>query len=145
MDPFYREFELTKPVSDYFVNQGFKIFNEVKIGYCRADLVAFKDNTVTAIELKINDRKKAIIQAKNYQLASDYVYLAFPLMKSYSILRKSEYVLKNEGIGLLIVNEETCKVSKIINPRLSKRKLTSITIQEIKKRRNYRINKFNIY
>lgn len=145
MEPFYREFELTKPVSDYFFNQGFKIFNEVKIGYCRADLVAFKNNTATAIELKINDRKKAIIQAKNYQLASDYVYLAFPLMKSYSILRKSEHILKKEGIGLLIVNEETCKVSKIINPRLSKRKFTSITIQEIKKRRNYRINKFNIY
>jgi len=145
MEPFYREFELTKPVSDYFVNQGFKIFNEVKIGYCRADLVAFKNNTATAIELKINDRKKAIIQAKNYQLASDYVYLAFPLMKSYSILRKSEHILKKEGIGLLIVNEKTCKVSKIINPRLSKRKFASITIQEIKKRRNYRINKFNIY
>ena len=145
MDPFYREFELTKPVSDFFVGRGFKVFREVKIGYCRADLVAFKDNTATAIELKLNDRKKAIIQAKNYQLASDYVYLAFPLMKSYSILRKSEHILKKEGIGLLTVNEETGKVSKIINPQLSKRKFTSITIQEIKKRRNYRIDKFNIY
>lgn len=145
MDPFYREFELTKPVSDYFINQGFKIFKEVKIGYCRADLVAFKDNTATAIELKLSNRKKAILQAKNYQFGVDYVCLAFPLMKSYSILRKSEHILKKEGIGLLTVNEESCKVSKIINPKLSKRKFTSITIQEITKRRNNRINKFNIY
>lgn len=145
MDPFYREFELAKPVSDFFVGRGFKVFREVKIGYCRADLVAFKNNTATAIELKLNNRKKAIIQAKNYQLASDYVYLAFPLMKSYSILRKSEHILRKEGIGLLTVNEETCKVSKIITPQRSKRKFTSITIQEIKKRRNYRINRFNIY
>ncbi|UCF49698.1 MAG: hypothetical protein JSU91_08105 [Thermoplasmatales archaeon] len=145
MDPFYREFELNKPVSDYFINQGFKIFKEVKIGYCRADLVAFKDDTATAIELKLNDRKKAILQAKNYQFGVDYVYIVFPLMKAFSILRKSEHILRKEGIGFLTVNEESCKVSKIINPKLSKRKFVAITIQEIQNRRNNRINKFNIY
>ena len=145
MEPFYREFELTKPVSDFFVRKGFKVFKEVKIGYCRADLVAFKDATTVAIELKLHDRKKAIIQAKNYQFASDYVYLAFPLMKSYSILRKSAHKLKKEGIGLLIVNEKTCNVTELIAAQPSKRKFTTLTMHEIQKRRNTQKNKFNIY
>ena len=44
-------------------------------------------------------------------------------MKSYNILRKAEHILKKEGIGLLIVNEKTTKLSKIIDSQLSKRKL----------------------
>ena len=145
MYPFYREIELIKPVSDYFINQGYRILEEVRIGYCKADLVAFKDNRVIAVELKLNDRKKAIVQAKNYQLGSDYVYLVFPLMKSYSILRKSEFELKKEGIGLLIVNEKTCKVNKIIDAQPSKRKYASITLMEIIERRVNRTNKFKVY
>ena len=61
MDPFYREFELTKPVSNYFIHQGYNVIKEIRIGYCRADLVAFNKDRVIAIELKLNDRKKAII------------------------------------------------------------------------------------
>ncbi|UCF11635.1 MAG: hypothetical protein JSW06_06180 [Thermoplasmatales archaeon] len=145
MDPFYREFELTKPVSNYFINQGYKVIKEIRIGYCRADLVAFNEDRVIAIEIKLSDRKKAIIQAKNYQLGADYVYLVFPLMKSYSLLRKSEYTLQKEGIGLLIVNEITCKVSKIIDAKPSKRKFASITLKEIRRSRENIANKFKFY
>ncbi len=111
MYPFYLELELVKPVVDYFKNQGCVVKREVRIGFCRADIVAFKNKTVTAVELKLNDWKKAVIQAKNYQLGTNYVYLAFPLMKSYNVLRKAEVILKKEGIGLLTVNEETCEVT----------------------------------
>ena len=145
MDPFYREFELIKPVSDYFKNQGYNIRREVRIGYCRADLVAFKNGVSTAIELKLSDRKKAIIQAKNYQLGVDYVYLAFPLWKSYSLLRKSEHILKREGIGLLIVNEKTCDVRKIIGAKPSNKKFTSVKLDEIDRRRKNRNSKYKLY
>ena len=145
MHPFYLELELIKPVTDFFENQGYHVKQEVRIGFHRADLVAFKDTKVIAIELKLKDWKKALLQAKNYQLGADYVYVVFPLMKSYTILRKAEHVFKKEGIGLLIVNEESGKVSKILNPEVSKRKFTSLTIQEIKNRRKKRKNKFNIY
>jgi len=123
MYPFYLELELFKPVSDYFKKKGYKIRNEIKIGFCRADLVAFKDKEVIAVELKMSNWKKAIVQAKNYQFGSDYVYIAVPLLKSYNILKKAEFLLKKEGIGLLIVNEKTSKVSKIINSKISKRKI----------------------
>ena len=133
MFPFYLELELVKPVVDYFKKQGYVVKREVRIGFCRADIVAFKDNTVTAVELKLNDWKKAIVQAKNYQLGTNYVYLAFPLMKSYNVLRKAEVMLKKEGIGLLTVNEETCEVCKIIDAMQSRRTMGTITLKELKR------------
>jgi len=133
MFPFYLELELVKPVVDYFKKQGYVVKREVRIGFCRADIVAFKDNTVTAVELKLNDWKKAIVQAKNYQLGTNYVYLAFPLMKSYNVLRKAEVILEKEGIGLLTVNEETCEVCKIIDAMQSRRTMGTITLEELKR------------
>jgi hypothetical protein len=133
MFPFYLELELVKPVVDYFKNQGYVVEREVRIGFCRADIVAFKNKTVTAMELKLNDWKKAIVQAKNYQLGANYVYLAFPLMKSYNVLRKAEVILKREGIGLLTVNEETCEVCKMIDAIQSRKTMGTITLEELKR------------
>ncbi|ENO12312.1 hypothetical protein MBGDC06_00008 [Thermoplasmatales archaeon SCGC AB-539-C06] len=133
MYPFYLELELIKPVVDYFKKQGYVVKREVRIGFCRADIVAFKDNKVTAVELKLNEWKKAIVQAKNYQLGTNYVYLAFPLMKSYNVLRKTEAILEKEGIGLLTVNEETCEVCKIIDAMQSRRTMGTITLEELKR------------
>ena len=133
MYPFYLELELVKPVVDYFKKQGHVVKREVRIGFCRADIVAFKEGKVTAVELKLNDWKKAIVQAKNYQLGTDFVYLAFPLMKSFNVLRKAEVTLKKEGIGLLTVNEETCKVSKIIDASQSRRTMGTINLEELKR------------
>ncbi|HVQ00369.1 MAG TPA: hypothetical protein VMT57_02530 [Candidatus Thermoplasmatota archaeon] len=145
MDPFYREFELIKPVSEYFLRQGYRILEEVPIGYCRADLVAFKGDEVVAVELKLQYSQKAIIQVKNYQLAADFVYVALPLMKSFSMLRKKEHLLRNEGIGVLLVNEKTCAVEKFIDAEQSKRKFASLTIGEVQRRRNHRTQRFKIY
>ena len=139
MYPFYLEFELVKPISDYLKRQGFIVMREVRIGYCRADIVGFKEDVVTSVELKLQNWKKAIIQAKNFQLGSDYVYLAFPLMKSYNVLRKAEFKLINEGIGLLTVNEDTCKVCKVIDAKKSKRIIGRITLEEIN--RNWKRNR----
>ena len=133
MYPFYLELELVKPVVDYFQKQGYVVKREVRIGFCRADIVAFKEGNVTAVELKLNDWKKAFIQAKNYQLGTNYVYLAFPLMKSYNVLRKAEVTLEREGIGLLTVNEKTCEVSKNIDAVQSRRTMGTITLKELKR------------
>jgi len=144
MIPFYREFELLKPVSDYFTAQGYTVAYEVTIGFCRADLVAFKDNVTTAVELKLHDWKKAVVQAKNYQLGADYVYLAFPLFNAYSLLRKAESILRKEGIGLLVANEDTCEIRPIIEAAPSQRKLSAITLREVhhQRRKNHRKMRF---
>lgn len=133
MYPFYLELELVKPVSDYLKKQKYTIYHEIRIGFCRADLVGFKKDVVIAVELKLSDWKKAIIQAKNYQLGADYVYLAFPLNKSFNVLRKAEHILKKEGIGLLVVEEKNCEVRKLVDASKSDKKLCSVTISEIKR------------
>jgi len=139
MYPFYLELELIKPVSEYLKKQGYNVYTEVNIGFHRADLLGLKCDEVVAVELKLTDWKKAIIQAKNYMLGADYVYLAVPLLKSYNILRKAEYFLKKEGIGFLVTNEKTSNVSEIIKPLKSKRKIASITKKEITKLKRSRV------
>jgi len=141
MYPFYLELELLKPVSDFFQKKGFKVMHEIRIGFCRADLVAFKDDKTVAVELKLSDWKKAIIQMKNYQLGSDYVYLGVPLSKSYNIIKKAEHILRKEGIGLLVVNEKNSDVKKIIHPKKSKKNMGSIKLDEIKRKRRRNYNK----
>jgi len=138
MYPFYLELELVKPVVNYFKSRGYVVKRELRIGFCRADIVAFKNKTVTAVELKLNDWKKAIVQAKNYQLGTNYVYLAFPLMKSFNVLSKADIILKKECIGLLTVNEETCEVCKVIDAVQSRRTMGVITLEEL--RRNWKKN-----
>jgi len=135
MYPFYLELELTKPVVDYFSNQGYIVKREIKIGFHKADIVAFKKENVVAVELKLKDWKKAIIQAKNYQLGADYVYIAVPLMRSYNVLRKAKHKLEEDGIGLLVVNEKTSKVGKLIDASKSERKMGTI---QFGKRKNTR-------
>ena len=145
MHPFFLELELIKPVSDYLKNKGYQVFHEIKIGFCRADLVGFKNDEVVAVELKLSDWKKAIKQAKNYQLGADYVYLAFPLDKSFNVLRKAEYILKKEKIGLFVIKEENCEVRKILKAKKSNRKICSMTISEVKRTYKRKSNKKRYY
>jgi hypothetical protein len=127
MYQFYQEQELFKPVYDYFKSQGYTINYEIRIGFCRADIVAFKKEEAIGVELKINNWKKAIIQAKNYQLGCDYTYIAFPLNRVFNILRRAEHILKKEGIGLLVIKEKSCEVCKIIEAEKSNKKICSIS------------------
>lgn len=131
MYQFFKESDLFKPVSDYYKKQRYIVSSEVRIGFCRADIVAFKKYEVVGVELKISDWKKAIVQAKNYQLGCDYVYLAFPLSKVYSLLKKAEHILKQEGIGLLVVSEKDFDVRKIINADKSYKKMGSLSLDYV--------------
>jgi len=141
MYQFYQELELIKPVSDYFKNQGCKVRYEIRIGFCYADIVAFKNDETIAVELKLRDWKKAMVQAKNYQLGCDYVFIAVPLWRVYNVLRRAEHCLKKEGIGLLIINEKTCEVKKIINAEKSKKQMGKISLERIDKN-IFRVSKY---
>ena len=141
MSPYCQESELFKPVSDHFKKKGYKVRYEIKIGFCRADIVAFKENKTTAVELKLRDWKKAIIQAKNYQLGSNFVYIAIPLSKVYNVLRKAEHNLRKEGIGLLIINEKTHNVKKYINAKPSKKQFGEISLEKINKKM-YKVSRY---
>ena len=87
-----------------------------------------------SVELKLSDWKKALVQAQNYQLGSDYVYVAFPDTKRTLIQKKVEPLLIKKGIGLLFYDVETKQVNESIRPALSRRKLGTITLKEIQRR-----------
>jgi len=132
MNSFSLEQELFEPVVQYFEQHDCIIASEVRIGFCRADIVAFHpDGVVSAVELKLADWKKAIIQAKNYQLAADYVYIAFPSKKSTLVLQRAEDILRKQGIGLFSIAEETLKMEKVISAKRSTNKFGSISLDEV--------------
>lgn len=117
---------------DYFAATAEVIFYEVPVGFCRADMIVFqKNNDIIAIELKLADWKKAVVQAQNYQLAADLVYIAFPSSKCDLVLKRAKKKLVSKGIGLISVDEQTehvtvvipAKKSMFIFGRLSKREL----------------------
>ena len=143
--PFYREFELTPHVIAYFKDKGYHIRREVRIGFHRADIVAFQEGTATAVELKLKDWKTAFLQAKNYQLGADYVYLAFPYQKEHILIMKRGALLIREGIGLLSVDETTGKVSKPLPAKKSPRKMSSLTLEEVDRFRTRYPTKFHVY
>lgn len=138
MNCFSYEAELTLPVKTYFEQEGFTVFHEVRIGFCRADLVACNDDTVVAIELKLSNWKKALVQAKNYQLAAEFVYLAFPLKKTKLVLKKASDQLNQEGIGLLSVDEQDERIMIHREAKKSKRLFARLNKQEILKRKERR-------
>ena len=140
MTSFSYEHEFIEPVTSYFQKQSFMVCYEIRIGFCRADLIAYNTETVIAVELKLSDWKKAVVQAKNYQLGAEFVYIAFPLKKSYLVMRKAENTLKKERIGLLVIDEETREVRTIVFAKQSKRCLGVLKIAEIQrqKRRRFR-------
>ncbi|HMA83361.1 MAG TPA: hypothetical protein VKP59_03940 [Candidatus Thermoplasmatota archaeon] len=138
---FNYEHELIHPVHNYFASAAEMIFYEVPIGFCRADMIVFqKDKTSIAIELKLADWKKALIQAQNYQLATDFVYLAFPFSKCELVLKRAKNKLQQKGIGLLSVNEVTKQVTLLVAAKKSTVLFGRLSKKEVinQKKRVYR-------
>jgi hypothetical protein len=132
MNSFSLEQELFEPVVQHFEKHGCIVASEVRIGFCRADIVAFHpDGLVSAIELKLADWKKAIVQAKNYQLAAGHVYVAFPSRKSILVLKRAGKELLDTGIGLISIEEQTLTIETVISAQRSSKKLGTISINEV--------------
>ena len=139
MRSFTYEEELIVPVSLFFFRQGGVILREVRLGFCRADLVVFRpDGAVIAVELKLADWKKALVQAQNYQLGSDFVYVVFPEKKRLLIEKKMKPRLLEKGIGLMFVDPVTQRVSEMIRPRRSEKNFGTMSLAELKRRRKMR-------
>jgi hypothetical protein len=102
---FSKEAQLLEPVAKFAKSKGYGLqLAELPFYEYRIDLYGFshrKDATV-AIELKLTDWRRALIQSLLYQLCADLVYIAMP---RNSALRVDRAALKAEGVGLLAVND----------------------------------------
>ncbi|MBU0498106.1 MAG: hypothetical protein KKC68_00200 [Candidatus Thermoplasmatota archaeon] len=135
INPYYYELELIHPMEQYLTIKGYIVQHEVKIGFCRADLVGFKKNEVLAVELKLKEWNKALIQARNYQLGADYVYIGIPLLRAGSLLRKKQTILESEGIGVYTINEKSGAVHQLLPAQPSSKKFGTL---ELKPRTHHR-------
>jgi hypothetical protein len=72
------------------------------LGRC-ADMVCMRGRFLFTIEFKLHDWRRAIIQAIDHKLASDYAYICLPKKRNIENLLLE---LRSAGIGLLFFNEE---------------------------------------
>lgn len=84
------------------------------------DLVAFKEEEVVAVELKISDWKQALRQAVAYQLGADYSFVAMPFRHACKAY-KSRYWFEKEGVGLIAIRPHHKDIRILLEPERSTR------------------------
>lgn len=66
------------------------------------DLLYYKDNFICSVEFKLNNWKKALVQARDHQLGADLAYICMPEKKISDKIKKEAQEL---NIGILELNE----------------------------------------
>jgi hypothetical protein len=110
-----RETDLYAPVKRFLQEQGYDVKGEV--GDC--DVLAVREGTMVAVELKTRADLKLILQAVARVGTADNVYVAIP--HDSPLLRKDKAsfmrLLRMLGLGLLVVNATRCSVAPELDPR----------------------------
>lgn len=109
-----KELELYPVIENLLENNGYNYFKEVKLLTRSVDIIAVKKKKVIAIEVKVENWKRALQQALAYRLCAHEVYIAIWKDFQHRIPMK---LLKKHRIGLIIVNED--KASFLYKPRKS--------------------------
>jgi hypothetical protein len=126
-----RETELLTPVSLYFYQKGFHLqTEELQFYEYSIDLYGYdtNKNKTIAVELKIENWKRALEQTIIYQLCADLVWVAMP---EETIQRVNQDLLEDEGIGLLSVGlNGECRV--VVEPRKSEMARLSYKYNNVK-------------
>jgi hypothetical protein len=102
---FSRESQLLEPVARFAKRKGFYLQSaELPFYEYRIDLYGFshKRDATIAVELKLNDWRRALEQTMLYQLCADLVYIAMP---ERSAMRVDKAELESNGIGLIAVRD----------------------------------------
>lgn len=109
------EITISQKTEKHFEKKGWKTFHEVKLRGRIVDILATKDDKITAIEVKggSGDMQRGIEQALHQKNAANFSYLAIPKNRSSKIIFNS---CKNLGIGLLLVNDD---VEEVVKPIVS--------------------------
>jgi len=97
-----REVELLAPIVDHFETRGFRAVPEVAVAGRRADIVAVREDTLLAVELKVSAWPHALRQAMAYQVWAPEAYVALPFPRAMRAARH-RHRFDREGVGLLAV------------------------------------------
>ncbi|MEN6387133.1 MAG: hypothetical protein ABFD79_18290 [Phycisphaerales bacterium] len=109
-----KESELFPPLKNFLEKGGHEIFTEVSVysgmGSPRADIITKNGACITIIELKKKLNIEVIGQALKWRGKANYVYVAVPYTNANCDYRSRE-ILKNLGIGLMLINEWNNEIS----------------------------------
>ena len=86
--------------------------------FCRSvDLVLqnLKQASITAIEFKVHDWKRAILQAQSVALCFDYLYICMPKPKTIKGIESVVNSCEANGVGLYFFNTDTRTFEKVID------------------------------
>ena len=76
------------------------------------DLVLYRGRSLTSIEFKLKDWKRALKQARDHRLVADYAYVCMP---SKSLTSEIEKGFKDAGVGLFFyVSKGKCPFKEVI-------------------------------
>lgn len=124
-----KEDKLKLPVARHFSDKGYVIFEEVRIGKSRADLLAFHGQLSETVAIEVKSKmealKTALEQLTDYQLGVNKCYLGTTSACVIKYIEKCgepikpyilEEKLKSIGVGLLIVDYTAGRIHKIFDP-----------------------------
>ena len=124
-----KEIELYPKIESLLEKQGYRYYKEVKVLTRSIDIIAIRKKKVVAIEIKVENWKRAFQQALTCRLCAHEVYIA--IWKDYQH-RIPTNLLKKYRIGLIVVSEEKAQVmyksrkSKVIHKTVMNKMLSMI-------------------
>src|SRR5699024_6991725 len=99
------ETDLYEPIQHYFYSQGYEVQAEVN----DCDVVAFKDDALIVVEVKLNLNITLLMQAAKRQKYTPHVYIA--IQRPKTSLRKRRWrdlvhLIRRLELGLILVSFE---------------------------------------
>jgi hypothetical protein len=96
---FMNEKELCDFIENKLIESGFKVNREVPFYLNSVDIVAIRKRKIIAIEVKLKNYQKALVQARNHCLFAHEVYIALP-----EVIANKIDINRLNGIGIGIVS-----------------------------------------
>ena len=96
-------------VEKYQASSDISIHVEVPVFTRSVDLVLkdLKSNYITAVEFKLHDWKRAIIQTHSVGICFDFLYICLPTPKTKAGQLSIEKGCKENGVGLFLYDQES--------------------------------------
>lgn len=110
------ESELVRLLTQMLRDEGYRVRLEVSNMGQSVDLVATQGRWVTAIEAKLSDWRRALVQCRTHESVADYVCVAIGSLSVPSGLFKAAHEL---GYGVLHFKRTEAKFKWEVRPRLN--------------------------
>lgn len=100
--------------------RGTKAFQEIPLLGRTIDLVYLRGSSLTSVEFKLTDWRRAMMQARDHQLAADFSYICMPTRRLTEPMRLA---LRESGVGLFFFSHtRSWPFEKVVPARRSRDK-----------------------